>query len=220
MSAYQLVIFDFDGTLCYSKTAVNESVQAAYRYLGKPAPDLKDIEDVLAQGVKMEDMLRKFSPEADKRTIQQLLSQYVNIYLVEGEMHSYLFSGVKSLLAQLKAALVDVAIVSNKLQVPLDSALSRFEIVNYVKVAVGIQENGLRKPDPRVYETAIHPLFPTIKREQILMVGDTVVDLQFAQALSVDACWVSYGHGSPTICEVYRPRYVIDQVVELNAILL
>src|SRR6185312_4256467 len=105
--------------------------------------------------LRMEDMLKQFSPQEDLKTVHQILMKYRKIYLTEGEAYSCLFPQVQTLLAQLQAAGIIIAVVSNKLIDSLESALQRFQIAQYFSVVVGIQADGRAKPDPFIYEEYI-----------------------------------------------------------------
>lgn len=216
---YQLIIFDFDGTLVNSQIAVSQSAIKAYQQLGYSVPDLKEVEGLLGQGLRMEDILRKLSAEKGQKAIQEILARCRHIYLTEEMLGSQLFPGVEVLLAQLKKLSIGIVIVSNKLQESLDVALRHFQLTHYIKVAVGIRPGAPCKPDPVVYHHSIQSVFPQIPRERILMVGDTRVDLQFAQALKIDACWARYGYGNLESCMALGPTYSIEQLTDLQSIL-
>ena len=83
---------------------------------------------------------------------------------------------------------------------------------------MGIRAEGYCKPNPAVYDKFIQPLFPEESKQKILMVGDTQTDLYFAQNIAVKACWARYGHHDLN-CQVLNPRYIIDQLSELEAII-
>jgi phosphoglycolate phosphatase len=140
---------------------------------------------------------------------------------MEGDGQVYPFPGVRNLLMHLKKVGVKVAVVSNCLRSSLEAALTDLSLRDCVEVVVGVSPDGSgrRKPDPLLYTETIQPLFPNIKRSEVLIVGDSPSDLQFAKNVNAHACWAQYGYGEVSTCLAQQPRYTIARLTELANVL-
>lgn len=215
---YQLIIFDFDGTLCETRIAVSDSIKMAYERLGQTIPTAEKLEETMSKGTDTQEIFRLLSPTADSNLLNQLRKEYQLIYLSQAAAKSYLFTGAYELLSQLKAANILTAIVSNKSPDALQNAVEEFKLTEYIAKLVGVAPGDFCKPDPRIYSTHLAPVFPNINPHQIMMVGDSPPDLEFAKAIGADACWASYGQGDPTSCKALKPEYTLKQISDLGAI--
>ncbi|PYS18774.1 MAG: HAD family hydrolase, partial [Acidobacteria bacterium] len=75
------------------------------------------------------------------------------------------------------------------------------------------------KPSAALYDTCIAPEFPHIGRGEILVVGDTELDLRFAANIGARSCWAAFGYGDEEACKALGPDFVISDVRQLPHIL-
>jgi phosphoglycolate phosphatase len=54
-----------------------------------------------------------------------------------------------------------------------------------------------------------------MQSRQILMVGDTELDILFAKKSGMSCCWVSYGYGDAQRCRALKPEHEIASIAEL-----
>ena len=87
-------------------------------------------------------------------------------------------------------------------------------------VAVGDEPGLPLKPDPALIVHHILPRYPHLRRERLLMVGDTEMDIQFAKAGGISCCWASYGYGETERCRALAPEYEISSIEALPALAL
>jgi phosphoglycolate phosphatase len=224
---YSLVIFDFDGTLCDNYEDNINSVQAAYKQYGyEPIPAREAISELLGQGVVNTKLFELLNPNIDVSIRKELINIYQSRTLQPEYKNVLLFPGVIELLQQLKKAEIPCVIVSNRSNEDLNLAV---EIANLnaskdkkdelIFKSIGIEPGSFSKPDVGLYQQHLEPLF-NIDPSEILVVGDTITDLLFAQNIGADACWVRYGHGKAEECEALSPQYSINDLKELSNILV
>jgi len=216
---YQLVLFDFDGTLCHTEGVDIYAIQKTYKALNQLVPTQEMIQAALGKGLVAEAVFQYLSPNMPFYFIQQLLLTYKAMYRANADS-AELFSGVIPLLRQLKEAGIMSVVVSNKAIDMLESAVVAMQIDKYFEKIVGVREEGLCKPDPTLYERYIALHFRMIEPHKILMVGDTSTDLKFAGALHIKAAWASYGLGYAESCKALQPAYILHEIGELSDILL
>jgi phosphoglycolate phosphatase len=216
---YRLIIFDFDGTLCHTEGADIETIHQVYSRLGKPAPSIEMIQATLGKGLMAKAIFQDLNPQATPHFIHQLLAAYNEIYPTKATQ-AELFPGVIPLLTQLHRAAITLIILSNKAEDMLQAAIRYLQLGQYFALIMGTNIHGRFKPDPNLYYQQIAPHFPNIPPCEILMVGDTSMDLQFAAAIPIDSCWARYGGGDPTSCQMLNPNYTIQTISEVRDIAL
>ena len=101
MSAFELVVFDWDGTLMDSTAAIVRAMQRAAEELGIAPPPAERARHVI--GLGLADALRQALPELPPQRYPEMAARYRHHYLShDGELA--LFPGVEELLARLVAA--------------------------------------------------------------------------------------------------------------------
>ena len=213
---YELVLFDFDGTLCHTQPAITYCIkEILIRFGGKQLSD-QEIAQHIGLGCHLEKGLKKLiSPDLTAEDVTHLTNVYRNIYLAEGSQRTTLFPGVASVLKKLHAAGKSIAIVSNKYYQSIQTALDKFQLSAYIHLIIGDKPGAKRKPDLAIFSEQIQPYFNGIHPQKVLLVGDTATDLLFANNIGCDSCWAAYGYGEAQNCLPHHPTYVVQDLQEL-----
>ena len=66
------------------------------------------------------------------------------------------------------------------------------------------------KPNRQCWDEIIKPRFPNVEPEQVLVVGDTLTDIQFARNIGAKICWAKYGYGEEALASE-RPDFVVEK---------
>lgn len=120
-----------------------------------------------------------------------------------------------------------IAIVSNKGVAAVKTALERNGLAGYVpeELIIGDKTPGAqRKPDPASFVDVLVPVLGerfginVVADEGVLVVGDTVADIQFARNIGGRVCWCRYGYGDREACEGLGPDYVVDSLADVVGI--
>ena len=107
-----------------------------------------------------------------------------------------------------------IAIVSNKGVAAVKTALQRNGLGGYVpeELIIGDKTPGAqRKPDPASFVDVLVPILEAtfgisvMPGEGVLVIGDTVADIQFARNIGGRSCWCRYGYGDRGACEGLGP---------------
>lgn len=122
MKQYDLVIFDWDGTLMDTVGKIVACMQQTARTLDVIEPSEQAVRDII--GLSMQEALNVLHPHADNELRQQMVEVYRQQYLSLNKMPSPLFSGAEQVLLQLKAADHLLAVATGKARVGLDRVLS------------------------------------------------------------------------------------------------
>ncbi|KAJ5779106.1 hypothetical protein N7457_006826 [Penicillium paradoxum] len=226
-----LAIFDFDGTLFDTHESISKAIKLTFdALLPTNAPPQSEIRRLIATGAGLADTFRALHPSPTEFTPiveNEWVEKYRALYATHGQLLIKAFPGAKDLLSELNARNIPVSIVSNKGVAAVKTALERNGLDGYVPedLIIGDKTPGAkRKPDPASFVDVLMPILRerygmgTIDSEKVLVVGDTVADLQFARNIGSRVCWCRYGYGDRKACQVLGPDFVIDSLGEIVGI--
>lgn len=220
---YDLLLLDFDGTICDTKPSIVYSIAATFDHFRHEVPTTESIDLMIARGLPLSESFAALSGENKVHDEQEWTTRYREIYHTEGDAKSELFSGVRETLQTL-ARHVPLVIMSNKTVSAIQQSLDRFGLTEYITLLVGdgmTTERRLElKPSRMVFDEIIRPKYQTVPTQRILMAGDTQTDIAFGNNCGIRSCWASYGYGQPTEARLANPHYTITSFGELENIVL
>ena len=211
---FDLIAFDWDGTLFDSTPIIVRCIQAAVVDVGGSAPSDKAAAYVIGMGLMQ--ALAHAAPDVPKERYPQLGERYRHHYLAHMD-DLVLFDGVLALLADLKARHHWLAVATGKSRRGLDDALHSVQLKGMFDGSRTSDETA-GKPHPRM----LHELMREFgaEPERTLMVGDTTHDLQMALNAGCPSVGVSYGAHEPSEFVALKPQFVAHSVRELHDWLL
>jgi phosphoglycolate phosphatase len=194
MRDYDLIVFDWDGTLMDSTALIAASLQNACRDVGAAVPSERDARFVI--GLNLADTLRHVAPGIDPDTQQRLIDRYRFHFLAAKE--SPLFDGIPELLGELRDRGKRLAVATGKARRGLERALAATGLAPYFE-ATRCADEGFAKPHPGM----LHALLDCtgVDPERAVMVGDTTHDLELAANAGIDAIAVLYGAHHPELLD-------------------
>jgi phosphoglycolate phosphatase len=208
---YDLVVFDWDGTLFDSTALIARCIQQACADLGLAVPAEADARYVI--GLGLVDALAHVAPELPRERYRELGERYRHHYVAAHDEVA-LFEGTREMLGMLKARNHLLGIATGKTRRGLDDALRIAGLEGLFDVTRTADETA-SKPDPRMLLELMHAV--GVVPERTLMVGDTTHDLQLAANAGADAIGVSYGAHTHDAFGAFDPRHVAHSVAELRA---
>jgi phosphoglycolate phosphatase len=207
---FDLIVFDWDGTLMDSTAHITRSIQASCRDLGLPVPDDQAASYVIGLGLR--DALQIAAPTLDPADYPRLVDRYRAHYLT-GDPTIELFKGVPELLDDLRGAGYLLAVATGKSRVGLDRALRTVELTAMFDVTRCADET-FSKPHPQMLNEVMDEVGQTPART--VMIGDTTHDLQMALNAGTAGIAVTYGaHPEAPLLEL-SPRFCAHSVTELH----
>lgn len=210
MKNYNLLVFDWDGTLVDSAGLVVESVQKAALEFGCIVPEASEISKYI--GLNLEVIQQQLFPTVSYAAFCKVFHSYYN----EEKLASYFFSGTIETLTHLKEQGFVLAIATNKPQAQLEIAMNRANIKNLF-AATRSPDDYFPKPHPDMLITLLNELM--YEPKDTLMIGDTTFDMQFAQSAKVDALAVCYGHHKKEQLASFNPVGFVEDIKDLKKIL-
>jgi phosphoglycolate phosphatase len=211
---FDLIVFDWDGTLMDSTGLIVHALQAAARDIGVPPPSDAAASHIIGLGLL--DALRHALPDLPDARYRELAERYRYHYLVR-DHELTLFAGIDALLARLQAAGHHLAVATGKNRAGLNRALDASGLRPRF-LASRCADECHSKPHPQMLEELMTEF--ALPRERVLMIGDTTHDLLMAANAGVAGVGVSYGAHPREQLDAVTPRHVADTVEQLDAWLL
>ena len=208
---YNLVVFDWDGTLLDSAGAIVQAIQAACRDLGHPPPSDDQARHVI--GLGLVDALRHAAPDLPPQRYPAMADRYRFHYL--GADHRLtLFEGIPEVLAGLQSTGHILAIATGKSRLGLERALDHSGLRALFQASRCADECH-SKPHPQMLEELMAEF--GVASEATLMIGDTSYDLLMARNAGVAGLAVTYGAHSHDHLLEHSPLACLPTVAELAA---
>ena len=206
---YDLIVFDWDGTLFDSTTLIARCIQAACIDLGIAAPSDHDASYVIGLGVK--DALRHAAPSLPPERYRELGLRYGHHYFAR-QHELALFPGMAALLQGLKERNHLLAVATGKSRLGLNDSMTAVGL-NGVFDATRAADETASKPDPLMLRELMRELGASADRT--LMIGDTTHDLQLAANAGCASVAVGFGAHDHQEFAGFAPLHVAHSTGEL-----
>ncbi len=211
---FDLIAFDWDGTLYDSTRLIVRCIQAAVIDVGGAKPSENDAAWVI--GLGLAEALARAAPDVPKEKYAELGARYRYHYL-QHQDDLVLFDGVLQMIDALRARGHKLAVATGKSRRGLNEALKSVALRDRFDASRTADET-FGKPHPRMLLELMEEL--DIPAERTLMIGDTTHDLQLALNAGCASVGVSYGAHEPESFDELKPLFVAHSVAGLEAWLL
>jgi phosphoglycolate phosphatase len=214
VNAFDLLIFDFDGTLCHTQPSIAHSVKRTFDTLFDFLPDDDLIAAVINSGLPLDQTFITLDRRlrGDNKALQTAITAYRSFYASESEQFSFSFEGTRDTLEQVSSVGIRCVVISNKGIDAVRRSLLRDELSPFVDLVLGDEPNVPKKPSSALLEKHVLSRYPDTDRSRILMIGDTDIDIQFAKNSNIRSCWATYGYGNAEKCSALNPDYSISRI--------
>lgn len=208
---FELLVFDWDGTLLDSAAAIVAAINAACLDLGLPTPGDERARHVIGLGLR--EALRYAVPDLPEERYPRMVERYRHHYLAH-DHELQLFDGAAVLIAELAEAGFLLAVATGKSRIGLDRALLASGLGAYFH-ASRCADECFSKPHPQMLEQLMAQL--SAAPERTLMIGDTTHDLQMANNAGVAGLAAAYGAHPPAALVALRPLAAVQTIEEMAA---
>jgi phosphoglycolate phosphatase len=208
LEPFDLVVFDWDGTLIDSTATIARSIQQAAADLHLPVPDFETASHVI--GLGLHDALARAVPDLPTERVAEFAAHY-RYHFLANEKSLELFAGVRELLGWLGGAKT-LAIATGKSRAGLARALQVTQL-GPLFAATRCADQSTPKPHPAMLLELGVEL--GVEAERILMIGDTTHDLQMAAAAGARSVGVTYGAHTRAQLAACEPLVLVDSVADL-----
>ncbi len=208
---FDLLVFDWDGTLMDSTPTIIKCIQSAAKDLGLPVP--ADSAAAFVIGLSLPAAMQAVLPDADPRMHAKMVERYRFHYLTR-DHELTLFTGVRDMLNDLSQQGYFLAVATGKSRVGLSRALHTANLTS-VFDATRCADETFSKPHPAMLQEITRELGQDMRRT--VMIGDTTHDLQMAKNAGAGGVAVEFGaHPAHELAEM-APLYSAKSIHDLHA---
>jgi phosphoglycolate phosphatase len=207
---FDLLIFDWDGTLADSTRAIVDAAYHASDMVGIRRPDEQAVCDVI--GLELREALRVLFDVVDDKTLTELVSHYQRYYAT-AQNDIALFDGVAESLNILSQQGFMLAVASGKGRNGLKHAIDSAGFGDLI-LAQRSADDCFSKPHPQMLYEIMDEL--GTERQRAVMIGDTTFDMQMAQNAGMASLGVSYGAQAAEKLLPYAPLACFDSFAKLH----
>lgn len=212
----RLVIFDLDGTLLNTIEDLGNAANYALERNGFATHSLASYPFFVGNGVRR--LIERILPEEYRKTevVDSLLKDFKVFYDDHCIERTKPYPGIEDLLLTLRDKDVRLAVASNKYQKAVDKIIPfYFPDIEFVAIE-GHKEDVNVKPDPSVVFQVL--LKAKLPKSEVLMVGDSAIDMETARRACVDSVAVTWGFRSQRELVNAYPTHIVhdpDQIIDL-----
>ena len=206
------LFLDLDGTILNTIEDIKESVNFSLKLHGIKPRSLEQIRKSIGHGSKH--LINTSIPNTiDQKQFETIFNSYKNYYVSHVDVFTKPYDGVVDTLKELKNRGVKIAVITNK---PIDLALPLINkyFQGLIDVVYGQDKNSIPKPNPVDIFKALEKL--NLTKEEIIYVGDSLVDYQTAINANVKPILCSYGFEKKDILKANSNCELIDKFDELR----
>lgn len=211
---FELLIFDWDGTLMDSAAAIAEALQAACADLDLPIPSTREARYVI--GLGLTDAMRHILPDLPDSEYPKVVDRY-RVHFLKRDGGTTLFPGAGAMIEALSEHGYQLAVATGKSRRGLDRALEETGLRRFFDITRCADE-GFAKPHPGMLTAILDSL--ATPASGALMIGDTTHDLTMANAAGVASAAMTHGAHEREALKDCKPLVMVDGILELRNWLL
>lgn len=207
---FDLIVFDWDGTLFDSTALIARCIQAACGDVGVAVPSDRDASYVIGMGLV--EALTHAAPDLPRERYKELADRYRHHYFAK-QHQIVMFDGTLPMLQALKSRHHWLGVATGKSRRGLDEALRTVELQGMFD-ATRTADETRSKPHPQMLQELMAAF--GVAPGRTLMIGDTTHDLQLAANAGTASIGVSYGAHAHEAFEDFDTRFVAHSTAELH----
>ncbi len=212
---FELAIFDLDGTILDTLEDLAISLNTALVAAGRPPRTMEEVRSFVGNGIHLL-VERGLGADVPQELTDTVFSSFKAHYASHCEDHTKPYDGIVSLLAELKAKGVRIAVVSNKADFAVQKLCEQY-FPGLIDLAIGEKEGFNKKPAPDMVELAIRALGK--QKESVVYIGDSEVDIETARNAGLFCLAVSWGFRSEAELRRAGAEHIFHHIEELKAFL-
>ena len=221
-----IIIFDLDGTLINTISDLGQACNYALSVCGFPTHKIEDYPRLVGNGVNK--LIERALPEEhrNEETVLRLREYFVPYYDEHNCDYTRPYDGIPELLEALKQKGDEamrlkgeqwfLAVASNKYQAATEKIVAQL-FPGVFDLVLGEREGVERKPDPQIVYDILEAKGERLeaKGEEILYIGDSLVDAETARAAGATLVLCTWGFGTREQMEGAKPDYLVDHPLEV-----
>jgi phosphoglycolate phosphatase len=208
---FELLVFDWDGTLMDSVEHIVSSLAAAATDTGMEDLGQQRYRDIIGLGLK--EAMQALYPQAGPAETKALCERYRYHYVEVNKVKSDLFAGALEMLHGMRDKGLKLAVATGKARVGLDRVFADTGYGKFFHASRCSDESG-SKPQPHMLNELMQEL--NVEPGKTLMIGDTEYDMAMARNASTHGLAVSYGVHDCERLQQHKPLDCLSSMEELS----
>lgn len=209
----ELVIFDLDGTLINSIKDLGAATNFALQKNGYPVHPLEAYPMYVGNGVNK--LIERALPEAarNQENIELLKKDFKEYYDNHNTDFTTTYEGMPELLKELQEKGIKIAVASNKYQEATTKLVRHYYPgINFIGICG--QKEGIKvKPDPSIVFGILADA--GVRKQNVLYVGDSGVDMETARRACVESVGVTWGFRTAKELREFNAGTIVDSPAEI-----
>lgn len=215
MSRLRAIIFDLDGTLVDSLDDLTDALNASLNAVGGSQVDRKNVRGWVGDGLPA--LCRRAWPDADDVMLQKFISMAADQYRARCVAKTRPYGNILKMLDLLKARGAPLAVLSNKPHELTQRVVSELGMEKFFVEVRGYLTEAEKKPSPHA-ALSIAGTFG-MDPANIMLVGDSIVDIQTARNAGMTAVSVTWGFQEKIFLKSAGPDHFLDDPLEIFSLL-
>jgi len=207
---FELLIFDWDGTLMDSEARIVASVEAAVEDLGLTSPGRDAIRNIIGLGLR--EAVHTLFPDGGDHLHLDIAERYRAHFFASSETPALLFEGAREVIETLHGVGYLLAVATGKGRSGLNHALETTGLGDFFH-ATRTADETFSKPHPEMLHEILDVL--GVPARQALMIGDTEYDLQMAANARMPSLGVDYGVHERERLLKFHPLACLNRITEI-----
>lgn len=215
---FDIIIFDYDGTLVETKEGIIRCAKYALEQMGIPVPDVEALNSFV--GPPLFQQFHDFAG-LDEAGVQEAVRHYRVRYTAKGMYETKVFPGIPALLERLQKAGKTLAVATSKATFYAEKMLKNDQLFQYFQTVVGCGMDGSGAQKPQLLDEVFRRLRLTeADRARTVMIGDRKYDVAGAKARGLRCIGVRWGSAAPGELEAAGAEAIVDSPEALGRLLL
>ena len=208
-------MFDLDGTLVHTAPALNKAGNDLLLELNLPPVSIDDYSGFIGGGIpKQVKKLLEFSNHDFTKSLDEYIKRFKEIYYNDPLYKTILFPDVKKVLKELTLKYNNLALCTQKNEIPAKIILKNFDILKYFSDFAFGDSLDVLKPDPRM----VHHATKNFISDKVIYIGDSSTDLKTARNSKATFILFTEGYRKKSVKEI-NPDYYFSNFLELPSII-
>ena len=225
MSFYELLIFDFDGTIADSEAVILDTMREGFAMAGvSPLPDAQvrvliglDLHEMILILLASHPEFGSADLSSRESKANEITEGYRNKWIAEAHERITLFDGIVPLLEACRGRGQELCIATGKSRIGLERSLDTYDLGRLFTAWATPDQVDKGKPAPDMLELLLSTR--PYERSRILMIGDSTLDLDMGHAASIDTCAVAWGTHNEDSLRQSKPRWFVETMADLDKLL-
>jgi phosphoglycolate phosphatase len=209
---FRAVLFDFDGTLVDSYSAITASVNYVRQIRMRPSLEQNEVRKLVGYG--LEQLMRDILPDSDPIENAKLYRAHHPSVMYT---HTQLLPGVWDTLQSLHHKGIHLGVCSNKPSAITHKLIEALNLSSLFDAILGPEDSGEPKPHPRMLHLALEQM--NIPISEALYIGDMTIDIQTARNANLPVWVVPTGSDDLETLVNAKPDRILKEMSELLPVL-